>query len=1065
MKKYLLIVLIAIFFLPVASQAAKFSFGAMQDFEQFCPAQIDILIDPQGALTNAADAFIKYNPNEIVVDEVTKGDAYEVYLTPVIDSANGLIKYSAFSLFSSLNKPAVFGHIRFHSKSSTMNTKFDWLYSAGSTTDCNIARTADSQDILSETPLPQVYGFYATDGYCDEDKIAPTVDSKFPLPGSVNNPLDSSVSFVFKDNRSGVDINSVAVNITNNDITTEYRASDFDYALIDRSPKGEPRAYLIVINPNPSFVSRKSVTVRVTGRDLAGNSGGDSWNFNNPEVTCEDLGCSGGETTVCDQNLSLLASPGNKQVSLEWLPSLNTLGFERIMVNRLECSSTLQFPTPSSGQNIYDGSGYSYVDTGGLVNGVQYCYTAYGYRNNNGAVEYTSGAFARATPNCYMQPITDFNVTNQNSGIMLSWLNPRVDNLGSIKIIRQENGCPNKWLPDGWEGNKVVYDGTGESFFDANAVPGKDFCYLAFAHSNDGCFSPGALESTSKYTTSTDGFTPEYHFYTNKGILELTPSGENLNLLLNKDLTIITNSKFLKPVENIIAEIGDNAYSLMYNSQLDQYSLRLENFNSLGTFDGNIVVVYSDQTVQYTPLDIIVNPLGVVEDGIMKKKVSGAEVILVDAAGTIFIGANQKNPLLTESEGVYGFMVPNGRYRVIVRQDGKERYKDGVINVTNNIVNQKIVLTPSVINLLTNGINNPTVQTTNKYVAPAVAALATINAIASIPWWNFWYYLQYLFTEFIPWLFRRKRKGWGVVYNSITKAPIDLAVVRLYEASSKKLLQSKITDKQGRYIFLAETGQYYLEVYKSGFDFPSEFLKSTGEDKKYSDIYHGEVITVREGEKGAIIANIPMDQHELKASDKQIFRDHFWQAIKNNISYIGPIFGIVALIISPGWIMAALTIFHIILFLLFRRLARKQKAKSWGVVYNAKNKKPLAKSIARIFSPEYNRMLEAYVTDRYGRYGFLAGNNVYYITAEKEGYESYKTANIDLSKGEIKVVGKDMPLNPLQADLSPAISIEPKLVSGEESSSVNNSSSVVAPSPDSENIQKEPEKPKESIWG
>ena len=148
--------------------------------------------------------------------------------------------------------------------------------------------------------------------------------------------------------------------------------------------------------------------------------------------------------------------------------------------------------------------------------------------------------------------------------------------------------------------------------------------------------------------------------------------------------------------------------------------------------------------------------------------------------------------------------------------------------------------------------------------------------------------------------------------------------------------------------------------------------------------------------------------------------------------------------------MASLTVFHLILFLLFRRLARRQKVGNWGVVYDAKTRKPLGKSIARIFSPEYDRMLEAYVTDKYGRYGFLAGNNIYYITAEKDGYESYKTENIDLSKGETKVVGRDMPLRRLDM-------LTPQSAQKDEVNPVNGGKDL--------NGLEEKDETKESIWG
>jgi hypothetical protein len=47
------------------------------------------------------------------------------------------------------------------------------------------------------------------------------------------------------------------------------------------------------------------------------------------------------------------------------------------------------------------------------------------------------------------------------------------------------------------------------------------------------------------------------------------------------------------------------------------------------------------------------------------------------------------------------------------------------------------------------------------------------------------------------------------------------------------------------------------------------------------------------------------------------------------------------------------------------------------------------------------------------RYGFLAGDDTYYITADKIGYKSAKTDNIDLSgKKSDEIFGKDIKLKP-----------------------------------------------------
>ena len=49
---------------------------------------------------------------------------------------------------------------------------------------------------------------------------------------------------------------------------------------------------------------------------------------------------------------------------------------------------------------------------------------------------------------------------------------------------------------------------------------------------------------------------------------------------------------------------------------------------------------------------------------------------------------------------------------------------------------------------------------------------------------------------------RRKRAKWGVVYNALTKLPVDLAVVRLVDVKTGRVIRSRVTDSEGRYAFL-----------------------------------------------------------------------------------------------------------------------------------------------------------------------------------------------------------------------------------------------------------------------
>jgi len=63
-------------------------------------------------------------------------------------------------------------------------------------------------------------------------------------------------------------------------------------------------------------------------------------------------------------------------------------------------------------------------------------------------------------------------------------------------------------------------------------------------------------------------------------------------------------------------------------------------------------------------------------------------------------------------------------------------------------------------------------------------------------------------------LLDKKSLPWGTVFDSVTKAPIEMAVVQLHQAANRKILETKATDKNGRFGFIVPEGEYYLTVSK-----------------------------------------------------------------------------------------------------------------------------------------------------------------------------------------------------------------------------------------------------------
>src|SRR3990167_10251718 len=118
--------------------------------------------------------------------------------------------------------------------------------------------------------------------------------------------------------------------------------------------------------------------------------------------------------------------------------------------------------------------------------------------------------------------------------------------------------------------------------------------------------------------------------------------------------------------------------------------------------------------------------------------------------------------------------------------------------------------------------------------------------------------------EIYNWI--KKIKPWGTIYDSKSKQPVGLATVRLFSAEEKKLLQTVVTDQEGRYNFLVQPGNYYIEVIKEGFHFPSRIITSDN-DGQYTNLYKGENISINK-ENAFLSSNIAVDSSKEVVAKK-----------------------------------------------------------------------------------------------------------------------------------------------------------------------------------------------------
>lgn len=419
---------------------------------------------------------------------------------------------------------------------------------------------------------------------------------------------------------------------------------------------------------------------------------------------------------------------------------------------------------------------------------------------------------------------------------------------------------------------------------------------------------------------------------------------------------------------------------------------------------------------------------------------------------------NQSNPYISGVNGIYGWMVLNGEYYLVAQKDGYYERRTNSFGVTNNIVNQNIdliikppelkdVINPNApisenvvqvaknivektkavtqitaqkvvdtVKVVNEAVQNPEVQkTTRQVVVPAAISVATVSSLSLITFSDVLPFLRLLFLQPLLLLGKRKRQKWGQIYNSLDKQPVDLAIVRLVNADDNRLVQSKVTDKDGRYAFVVEPGKYKIEVQKLNFVFPSTLLKEYKNDGKRIDIYHGEMIEVSES-NAVITANVPVDLEGVHDRPRRLIWDRWSRGLQKILSLLGLLVTVFSLYYSPVWYVWMLLAVHVILSLGFRRLAKPLKVKGWGIVYDSIDSQPIGQVVARLFNAQFNKLVSSQFTDRKGRYYFLAGDDRYYVTFAHPKYLPEKTEVMDLSGKKADAIAVDVSLKPSSKD-------------------------------------------------
>ncbi len=304
--------------------------------------------------------------------------------------------------------------------------------------------------------------------------------------------------------------------------------------------------------------------------------------------------------------------------------------------------------------------------------------------------------------------------------------------------------------------------------------------------------------------------------------------------------------------------------------------------------------------------------------------------------------------------------------------------------------------------------DNPKVEKANEIaVAPAIVAAGAANVAVGFNATQVLLFFRHIFAQPLLLLRLRKRKSWGVIYNALNKMPVDLAVVRLIEESTGRIVQSQVTDAQGRYLITVEPGEYHLEVDKAGFSGFSKLLQDKEEDAKFIHLYHGGKFQITEaGTESVLNYNIPLDPVDEVKGNNLVIKEYTKRVTQNAICAIGLLASVLSFVISPKPIIFAFVLLHFLFYWLFYRFShRKVTAGSFGSVTEMIMDEPIGKVVVRVFDSLYNKLVDTAVTDHKGRYAVLVGPSQYYTTYEKDGFEKKQSEILDFSSEKTSGMG------------------------------------------------------------
>ena len=258
---------------------------------------------------------------------------------------------------------------------------------------------------------------------------------------------------------------------------------------------------------------------------------------------------------------------------------------------------------------------------------------------------------------------------------------------------------------------------------------------------------------------------------------------------------------------------------------------------------------------------------------------------------------------------------------------------------------------------------------------------------------------------------KKRNKPWGVVYDSVTKQPIDPAYVIAQDMDGNEVATS-ITDMEGRYGFLLPSGNYKIIAHKSNYEFPSKKLNGNLSDELYSDLYYGGPVNLEEKD-GVLTKNIPMDplsfdwneftKKQNKLSKFNAHKELILAKISEFMFALGFFITSLATFVSPKFYNVVLLVIYLLIYILKKTIL---KPRPYGTIKINDTGRPLSFAVLKVYLSNSSNEYVHRVADKNGKFYCLIPNGEYTVSIDRknadESYtEVYREEGLKVEEGYI----------------------------------------------------------------